>query len=61
MSVMHATVCLLYVSAVKRRRVAVLRVCHMRHSLDVFSGHVVVVVLPVVVVVVVVVVVCRAL
>ena len=33
--VMRATVCLLYVSVVKRRRVAVLHVCHSRHSLAV--------------------------
>jgi hypothetical protein len=31
--VMRAAVCLLYVSAVKRRRLAVLRVCHSRHHL----------------------------
>ncbi len=30
--VMRAAVCLLYVSAVKHRRVAVLHVCHSRHS-----------------------------
>jgi hypothetical protein len=41
--VMRAAVCLLYVSAVKRRRVAVLRVCHSRHSLAVCSCFVVVV------------------
>ncbi len=35
--VMRAAVCLLYVSAVKRRRVAGLRVCHSRHSLGVCS------------------------
>jgi hypothetical protein len=33
--VMRVCVCLLYVSAVKRRRVAVLHVCHSRHSLAV--------------------------
>ncbi len=33
--VMRAAVCLLYVSAVRRRRVAVLHVCHSRHSLAV--------------------------
>jgi hypothetical protein len=42
--VMRAAVCLLYVSAVKRRRVAVLHVCHSRHSLAVSSCCVVVVV-----------------
>jgi hypothetical protein len=41
--VMRAAVCLLYVSAVKHRRVAVLRVCHSRHSLAVCSCCVVVV------------------
>ncbi len=35
--VMRAAVCLLYVSAVKRRCVAVLHVCHSRHSLAVCS------------------------
>ncbi len=35
--VMRAAMCLLYVSAVKRRRVAVLHVCHSRHSLAVCS------------------------
>jgi hypothetical protein len=35
--VMRAAVCLLYVSAVKRRRVAVLHMCHSRHSLAVCS------------------------
>ena len=33
--VMRAAVCLLYVSAVKHRRVAILYVCHSRHSLAV--------------------------
>jgi hypothetical protein len=49
--VMFAAVCLLYVSAVKHRRIAVLRVGTLRHSLAVCSCCVVVVV----------VVVCRAL
>jgi hypothetical protein len=40
--VMRAAVCLLSVSAVKRRRVAVLHVCHTRHSLAVGSRCVVV-------------------
>jgi hypothetical protein len=31
--VMRAAVCLLYVSAVRRRRVAVLHACHSQHSL----------------------------
>jgi hypothetical protein len=31
--VMRAAVCLLYISAVERRRVAVLHVCHSRQSL----------------------------
>jgi hypothetical protein len=35
--VMRAAVCILYVSAVKRRRVAVLHVCHSRHSLAVLQ------------------------
>jgi hypothetical protein len=52
--VMRAAVSLLYVSAVKRRRVAFLRVHPLRHSLAVCSCCVVVVI-------VVVVVVCRAL
>ncbi len=59
--VMRAAVCLLHVSAVKRRRVAVLHVHPSRHSLAVCSCCVVVIVAAVVVVVVVVVVVCRAL
>ncbi len=42
--VMRSAVCLLYVSAAKHRRVAVLRVCHSRHSLAVCSCCVVVVV-----------------
>ncbi len=33
--VMRAAVCLLYISAVKHLRVAVLHVCHSRHSLAV--------------------------
>ncbi len=41
--VMRAAVCLLYVSAVKCRRVAGLRVCHSQHSLAVCSRCVVVV------------------
>jgi hypothetical protein len=58
MPAMHAAVCLLYVSAV-RRRVAVLHVRPLRHSLDVYYWCVVVVV--VVVVVAVFVFVCQAL
>jgi hypothetical protein len=42
--VVRAAVCLLYVSAVKRRRVAVLHACHSRQSLAVCSCSVVVVV-----------------
>jgi hypothetical protein len=41
--VMRAAVCLLCVSAVKRRRVACLHVCHSRHSLAVCRCCVVVV------------------
>jgi hypothetical protein len=41
--VMRAAVCLLYVSAVKHRRVAGVRVCRSRHSLAVCSCCVVVV------------------
>ena len=55
--VMRAAVCLPYVSAVRRRRVAVLHVRPLRHSLAVCSCCVVVVVVAAVVVVVV----CRAL
>jgi hypothetical protein len=58
--VMRVAVCLLYVSAVKRRRVAVLHVRHLRHSLAVCSCCVVVIVAAVVVVVVVAVVVPSA-
>ncbi len=41
--VMRAAVCLLYVSAVEHRRVAVLHVCHLRHLLAVCRCCVVVV------------------
>ncbi len=41
--VMRAAVCLLYVSAVKRRRVAVLHLCHSQQSLAICSCCVVVV------------------